>query len=88
MTTYQAAATTSGEPIALFGVEPQEDGIVLALGSHAATALKAGRLVWWGGRAYKLATPMPAGLKLVGGPPGHELERPIVLHPRKGRSPA
>lgn len=86
MTPYQPATTTSGEPVALFGVESLEDGTLTARGSHARKPLRVGRLVKVGKAAYRLATPIPAGLALEGGEPiGHGLETPIILTPKKWR---
>lgn len=75
---YQEYRTRQGAPIALFGVEETEDG-VLAFGSHAPEPLRKGRiLVSPTGGQYKLATPLEAGLRLVGGPKGHEGELVIL----------
>ena len=84
MTPYQSWRTRTGAPIALFGVEPQEDGSVLALGVHAPAALKAGRVVIApDGTPYRLAERLSAGLALVGGPDGHQLAAPLTLAPRR-----
>lgn len=84
MTPYQAWKTRQGAPIALFGLEPQPDGTVLALGAHTPAPLKAGRvLLAPDGTAYTLAERLSAGLALVDGPTGHQLPAPIVLTPRR-----
>lgn len=80
---YQEFRTRQGAPIALFGVEETEDGL-LALGSHAPEPLRKGRvLVSPTGERYKLATPIPAGLRLVGGPQGHSTEELVVLEAKE-----
>lgn len=79
---YQAYRTRQGAPIALFGVETQDDGTVLALGAHTPAALRAGRIVLApDGTPYRLQDPIPAGLHLVGGPTTHELTAPLRLTP-------
>lgn len=86
MKPYQQYRTRQGAPIALFGVEETDDG-VLALGSHAPEALRAGRiLISPTGAQYRLATPLPAGLSLVGGPQGHDTEELVILE-AKERNP-
>lgn len=84
MDTYQAWQTRTGAPIALFGVEPQPDGSLLALGAHTPAALRAGRVIRApDGTTYRLLDALPAGLHLVGGPTGHTLDTPIRLTPRR-----
>ncbi len=84
MVPYEVWRTRSGVPVALFGVEPQDDGMVLALGIHAPQPLRAGRILTAPGKAaYRLAQAAPAGLRLVGGPPGHTLDAPLALTPRR-----
>lgn len=83
MKPYQEYRTTRGAPIALFGVEETEDG-VLALGSHAPEALRKGRvLISPTGAHYRLVTPLPAGLRLMGGPRGHESEDLVILEAKE-----
>ncbi len=84
MTPYQVWRTRSGAPIALFGLEPQDDGTVLALGAHTPAPLKAGRvLLAPDGTAYALTERLSVGLALVDGPTGHQLPAPIVLARRR-----
>lgn len=84
MTPYQQFHTRQGTPVALFGVEEQDDGTVLALGIHAPRPLRAGRvLLDPTGHPHTLTTAVPGGLSLLGGPPGHTLEAPITLAPRR-----
>lgn len=84
MSPYESWRTRTGAPIALFGVEPQDDGTVLALGAHAPRPLRAGRvLLDPAGHPHTLTTAVPGGLSLLGGPPGHTLEAPITLAPRR-----
>ena len=83
MKPYQQFRTRQGHPIALFGVEETEDG-VLALGSHAPEALRKGRvLISPTGAPYRLATPLAAGLRLVGGPKGHDTEELVILEAKE-----
>jgi hypothetical protein len=81
---YQEYRTRQGHPIALFGVEETEDGGVLALGSHAPESLRRGRvLISPTGTPYRLAAPLPAGLRLVGGPQGHDTEELVILEAKE-----
>ena len=83
MKPYQQFRTRQGHPIALFGVEETEDG-ALALGSHAPEPLRRGRiLVSPTGGQYRLATPLEAGLRLVGGPQGHDTEELVILEAKE-----
>lgn len=72
------AVTTTGTPIDLFGVEV-DAGTVIALGIHAPTALRKGARVTVNGRQYRLVSGVRAGLHVVGGPAGLELDRPVEL---------
>lgn len=80
MSPYQPVVTTSGDAIALFGVEDLGDGRVVALGVFSPKALPRGRILRAeDGARLKTTTPIPAGLSLVGGPEGYGMERPLVL---------
>lgn len=86
MNPYQTVTTTSGARIALFGVEALDDDRVVALGVFSPEALPGGRILRArDGARYKTTAAIPAGLALVGGPPGHIMDAPLVLTRRERR---
>lgn len=65
----------NGTPVDLFGVELDER--LIALGIYTPKALRKGTRVTVAGRSYRLAARVPAGLHVVGGPDGIDLDRPV-----------